>query len=345
MKHISLYIDLAFCLLILPLMIFAFPVERWWATAPIYFSLFIVWLYANYFLYTKVIVPHLFRDRRHRWIAAALIVASLAITAGFSAVKITSPYYHLRQEHVKSEAAKILQWGVRPNRQAVWLHYIIVVSFCFAVGMTGEVYSQRLERETIESARRQAELALYKAQVNPHFLFNTLNSIYGLMITNSELTLPMLEKFISLTKYMYHNAHRDFISLREEKDYIEQFIDLQSLRVGDNARVEFSHHIEDGAQDIPPMLLINFVENAFKYGISSSDPCFVKIALNQRNGIISFSVRNSIVSNKLCESAGIGIENSRKRLELLCQGCYALTYGKVSDDVYGVSLTICRCES
>ena len=110
----------------------------------------------------------------------------------------------------------IHSWGVRLNQQAIWLHYILVVIFCCAVGMLTEAYRQRLAR------------------------------------------------FINLTKYMYNNANREFISLAEEVEYISQYIDLQQLRLNELADVRFNYDAEDESMLVPPMLLITFVENAFK---------------------------------------------------------------------------------
>lgn len=202
------------------------------------------------------------------------------------------------------------------------------MTFCFAVGMVSEAYRQRLASEEMEFERNRAELALYKAQMNPHFLFNTLNTLYGLVITRSDKAELAMERFINLTKYMYNNTNSDFISLREEVDYIEQYIGLQKLRLNDFAKVEFVHDIEDGSLEVPPMMLITFVENAFKYGISSVESCFINIRLRQNGGSVEFEVDNSVVQNNRKESKRMGIANCRRRLELLYPGRHTLTVGK-----------------
>lgn len=142
MKNVSLYIDLAFCFIFLPLMIFIFPVERWWGTYPLFFSVFIGWLYVTYFVYKYFIVPNLFHGRKQRFYALAAMAFSLLITFLLSSYEISSPFYHLRQQQIESVSYPV--WGVRQNQQAVWLHYIVVVTFCFAVGMLTEAYRQRL---------------------------------------------------------------------------------------------------------------------------------------------------------------------------------------------------------
>lgn len=338
MKNVPLYIDLAFCFVFLPLMIFIFPVERWWGTYPLFLILFIGWLYTTYFTYKYFIVPRLFRKGRQRAVALAAVMASLLVTFLFSSYEITSPFYHLRQQQL--EPLSFPTWGVRQNQQAVWLHYIVVVIFCFAVGMLTEAYRQRLAREKVEYERNKAELALYKAQINPHFLFNTLNTIYGLLIMHSDKTEAALERFINLTKYMYNNANMEFISLAEEVEYIGQYIDLQRLRLNEYADVSFSHRVENEAMPIPPMLLITFVENAFKYGISSNEPCFIHIRLNQQDHHFDFEVTNSVFKRITGTSQQMGIENCRRRLSLLYPDHYQLDCGLCKEGVYHVRLEL-----
>lgn len=329
MKNIPLYIDLAFCLLFLPLMIFVFPVDRWWGTYPGFFWSFIVWLYVTYFVYKYFIIPGLFHGRKARLCALAAMAVSLAVTFLFSSYEITSPFYHLRLQG--PEAIPYPVWGVRQNQQAVWLHYIVVVIFCFAVGMLTEAYRQRLARKEVEYERNKAELALYKAQINPHFLFNTLNTLYGLLIMRSDKTEATLERFINLTKYMYNNANREFISVAEEVEYIDQYIALQALRLNEFADVSFIHRVDAPDMQVPPMLLMTFIENAFKYGISPNEPCFIRIRLDQRDDTLRFEVENSVFERDARVSGRMGIENCRKRLALLCPGRHRLELGHEGD--------------
>lgn len=338
MKNVSRYIDCGFCLVFLPLMIFVFPVERWWGTYPVLFATFVGWLYVTYFVYRYLVVPGLFHGGRRRTLAVAAVAVSLLVTFVLSSYEVTSPFYHLRQQQMVSVSVPV--WGARQNQQAVWLHYILVVIFCFAVGMLTEAYRQQLAREEVELERNKAELALYKAQINPHFLFNTLNTIYGLLITRSDKTEATLERFINITRYMYDNANREFISLSEEVGYIGQYIGLQKLRLNGFADVRFVHDVEDGAVPVPPMLLITFVENAFKYGVSSNEPCFIHISIVQKGGRLVFEVLNSVFGQPSHGSRRMGIENCRRRLSLLYPGRHRLDIGRDRDGVFRVRLEL-----
>lgn len=338
MKNVTRYIDLAFCLILLTLMMYAFPVERWWGAYPVFFGSFLVWLYLSYFTYRYFIVPGIFHGGRHRIYAFATIVLSLSVTFLFSSYQISSPFYHIRQQLI--EQYHYTLWGMRPSQQAVWLYYIIVVMFCFAVSMLNEVYRQRIAREELEYARNKAELALYKVQINPHFLFNTLNTLYGLLITHSDKTEVTLERFINLTKYMYNNANRDFIPLEEEVAYIGQYIDLQKLRLNAYAEVEFTYKVEEASMPVPPMMLITFVENAFKYGISSNEPCFIHIRLSQQYDTLYFEVENSMFAREGKASKQMGIENCRRRLSLLYPNRHRLNIGREGDNMFRVQLEL-----
>lgn len=194
----------------------------------------------------------------------------------------------------------------------------------------------------MEYARNQAELALYKAQINPHFLFNTLNTIYGLLITQSDKTEASLERFINLTKYMYNNANREFIDLAEEVEYIGQYIDLQKLRLNEYADIRFCHEVEDGTMEVPPMMLITFVENAFKYGISSNEACYIHIGLREHGGTLSFEVENSVVGHKgqRKSSKGMGIENCRRRPNLLYPNRHTLDIDCSQPNTYRIRVEL-----
>ena len=337
MKNVSIYVDLAFCLIVLPLMMFFFPVERWWGTCPVFFGLVVCWLYISYFTYKYFIMPGVFFGGRHRICALAAIVVSLSVTFLFSSYRISSPFFHIRQQLLEQYSHPL--WGVRPSQQAVWLYYIIVVIFCLATGMLAEAYRQRMAREAVEYERNKAELALYKAQINPHFLFNTLNTLYGLLITHSDRTKETLERFISLTRYMYDNANREFIAVAEEVEYIGQYVGLQKLRLNRPTDVSFTHQVEDGTMPVPPMLLITFVENAFKYGISSDESCFVRISLRQQGDILCFRVENSVVGHDVKDSRRTGIENCRRRLSLLYPGRHRLAIS-CEDNIFRVCLEL-----
>lgn len=338
-NKLALFVDLTFFLIFLPLMILVFPIERWWGTYPRFFVLFVAWLCATYFIYRYYVIPQLCRTgKRYKISAGAVIMGTLVITFLLSSYNLTSPFYHLRQH--TSESLPYPMWGARPNQQAVWLHFIIVVAYCAVVGTLSEAYRQRIARREMELARNKAELALYKSQINPHFLFNTLNTLYGLILSRSELAESAMEHFISLAKYLYNNASRDTIPIAEEAEYIDRFIALQRLRLHENVTINYTNELEHPELQVAPMLLITFVENAFKYGISSSEPCCIDIKLHERDRCLTFEVTNSVFEHNHTSSTRTGISNCRKRLALIYPGAHTLSCQLDDTGRYRVFLSI-----
>jgi LytS/YehU family sensor histidine kinase len=323
----------------MPLMLFIFPIERWWGIDPVFFCSFIVWLYITYFLYKYYVIPRLTASRMKRYFALVAVLVSVAVNFWFSTYRIVPPVRippHIGNEIMQAYPV----WGLNPTKQAIWLHFLYVVTFSFVTGLLSEIYRQRISSEAMENERNRAELQMYKAQINPHFLFNTLNTIYGLLITRSEKTIETFERFVSLSKYTYKNANLEYVSVSEEVEYIEQYIELQSLRLNEHASVKFTHSEQNEKYMLPAMLLITFVENAFKYGISSDEDCFININLQQMEGIFYFVVENSVFKRKDDNSQGVGLKNCRKRLDMMYGNRYTLETGENDKKVFTVKLKI-----
>ena len=149
-------------------------------------------------------------------------------------------------------------------------------------------------------------------------MFNTLNTLYGLVVTRSENTESAFIKFSNILQYMYENASVEKIPLKREIEYIEQYIELQKLRLNEHTKVVFENNAgEEADLQIPPMVLITFIENAFKYGSSSQEDCMIVIRLDIEGNRLCFETVNSIIRVKSADRSPIGIENCRKRLQLL----------------------------
>jgi two-component system, LytTR family, sensor kinase len=173
------------------------------------------------------------------------------------------------------------------------------------------------ERRTIqaETERANAELAFLKSQVNPHFLFNTLNNIYSLAITNSEHTAPSILRLSSIMRYVTDEVGEDFVPLEKEVNCMENYVDLQKLRLGNKTKVVYSIKGQLEGKCIPPLLLMTFVENAFKYGISSHEESVISISLVAEEQTINFYTTNKLFSaTSANERTGIGLANAKQRL-------------------------------
>lgn len=180
---------------------------------------------------------------------------------------------------------------------------------------------------------------MYKSQIHPHFLFNTLNTLYGLFVIRSPRVEEAFEGFIDLVRYIYRNANRDVIPLSEEEEYLRHYVALQSLRLSDASGVTFRSEVEHPAATLPPMLLITFVENAFKYGVSSDGRTCIRIELHEADRRLHFTVENTVAVKERGDSARSGLANCRRRLDLLYPKRYRLLITE-SADLYRVELTL-----
>ena len=219
--------------------------------------------------------------------------------------------------------------------------FLAVMWYSLTVAFIKELYHRLLLQNIVESQRDKAELALYKAQINPHFLFNTLNSLYSLIIGTSQKAEDAFIKFTELLKYTYTTANRDWVTIADEIDYINNYIDLQLIRFDKHTNVVRTYSVDNHAADIPPMIFLTFVENAFKYGASSSRNCDIIIKLHLNRGMLLFETQNMIVrhSDEFRKDMPIGIDNCRNRLSGLYPDDYSLNI-KDEDGLFNVELKI-----
>jgi sensor histidine kinase YesM len=182
---------------------------------------------------------------------------------------------------------------------------------------------QQLRRAKVEqlliTEKLETELKYLRNQTNPHFLFNTLNNIYALARKKSDATPDAVMKLSKLLRFMLYEAAKPLISIDDEIKMLEDYIDLEKIRYNDKLTLTFKKDISDKKESISPLLLLPFVENAFKHGASESRfATFIQIGIKLQDGILTFSVKNSNEnSGYKCEDSTIGLNNVRRQLELL----------------------------
>jgi len=182
---------------------------------------------------------------------------------------------------------------------------------------------QQLTRTKIQQLliqeKLETELKYLRNQINPHFLFNTLNNIYGLARKRSDETPDAIMKLSKLLRFMLYDSAKPFITIGEEARLLEDYIDLEKMRYGSKLTLRFLKNIKDEKEKISPLLLLPFVENAFKHGASDSRyASFIDLELSLKNGILKFMVKNTKENNvSHCENTNIGLQNVRRQLELL----------------------------
>jgi sensor histidine kinase YesM len=201
--------------------------------------------------------------------------------------------------------------------------------------------NQKIQAEFVQQ-KQSSELALLRSQVNPHFFFNTLNNIYSLVYQKSEDAPEAIMKLSSIMRYMLYDATTDKVLLEKEIEYLKSFIELEKLRLKNKDFVSLDIRGTSEGRLIAPMLLIPFVENAFKHASRTVPPPGITVLLDVSDEGISFVVKNFIRKNQNApkdRQGGIGLMNIRRRLELLYPGKYSLEIS-TQDDIYIVKLII-----
>lgn len=199
--------------------------------------------------------------------------------------------------------------------------------------LTARLYFRQqdlLRRESILRAEKlDAELLALKAQLHPHFLFNTINNLYALARIKSDKTAPVALKLAHLLRYVLNESQKPAVSLEQETRLIEDYIALEKLRFDeDRLSLHVDIALDRPAQNIAPLLLLPLVENAFKHGVSEQrDGAFIRISILLKNNVLDVVVENSRPLDIAQGTPGIGLKNLRRQLELLYPGRYDLSIG------------------
>lgn len=221
---------------------------------------------------------------------------------------------------------------------------LLAILLSSAFWLYGELGRQRAELEEARAKHLQAELDLLKGQIHPHFLFNTLNNLFGLARKGDGSAADGIAGLSHLLRYMIYESGAGRVGLDREAEQIRRLVELEKLRFASTDDIEVALSIGPGlsAARVPPMLLIPLVENAFKHGVRRSARSFVRIALAADEGVVRFAVENSTHPPRASlgvPAPGIGLHNVRRRLELLYPDTHELTISD-SGGVFRVELRL-----
>lgn len=213
---------------------------------------------------------------------------------------------------------------------------IFLLIFTLSLGLRIIMKWQQTEKEKIN-----AELASLKAQINPHFLFNALNSIYSLAITRADKTPYAIEMFSNIMRFVIYDTQHDFVPLTKDLEYISNYISLQKLRLSSNTIVNYNVEGDPEHYRIAPLILLPFIENMFKHGISTESKSSIDIVINVENDYLTLKTRNDKFAtlNSKEDISKLGIENTRKRLDLIYPGKYSLVITE-NETEYSVILSV-----
>jgi LytS/YehU family sensor histidine kinase len=198
--------------------------------------------------------------------------------------------------------------------------------------------NERTQRD-LENQRLTAELSFLKSQINPHFLFNSLNSIYSLAYQRSETTPDAILKLSEIMRYMLYECNDNKVSLEKELQYLQNYIDLQKIRFGEKAYIDFKISGRVDGQKIVPLLLIAFIENAFKHGVANNASSPIQILIEVDDSRLHFFAQNKKHNNNRDNQGGIGLINVTRRLDLLYPESYKLNIIN-QPDIYSVELQL-----
>jgi LytS/YehU family sensor histidine kinase len=207
--------------------------------------------------------------------------------------------------------------------------YYAVPTMVVSLALWASEAALRRERENQQLSvdKRAAELAFLKTQLNPHFLYNTLNMLYGLAYSIDKTLASGLLKLSELMRYMLRDTPDGLVDLAEEVAYLDNFLALYRLRYPGRLHAELTVNGEPAGHRITPLLLIPFVENAFKHGVLDNPATPVRIHLHVGHDLVEFTVENQRHTDRSDVSSGIGLPNLRRRLELLYPGCFTCKVG------------------
>lgn len=294
---------------------------------------FLIVFYTNYSL---LVERYLFKRRTGRFFICNIILVAAVIACLHLIFTFILPF-----DTVHPPKPRPWQDSVRFFVGNALL-YMLVVGAAVAIKMTGGWYRAEAARQMLEHSRTEAELRNLKSQLNPHFLFNTLNNIYSLIQIDPEKAQQAVHDLGGLLRYVLYDSSRPTVPLRDEINFVRDYIELFRIRQQRHVLVSVSLPENPSSAPVAPLLFIALVENAFKHGVSNDKPSYVTISIDETKDGIECLIRNSYFPKTTSDrsGSGIGLQNLSKRLELIYPGRYTFEYGLSGDTSYQVLLKV-----
>jgi two-component system LytT family sensor kinase len=292
----------------------------------LHFSIFALMIFIN----NAVLIRYLLANKRFSLYAAGLI-SLIFLYAGFATHY--NQYIHRVIFHDEDEVGAHFGFW---NNFVYALCCTVIASMLYIT----QKWSEQLEQvKNSQINQLQTELKYLRSQINPHFLFNGLNTVYGYIDMSNSKARNMMVQFSDLLRYNLYEADVDMIALEKEIKYLQNYVALQKARSNDNMQVTLDVNYQNGDVKIAPLIFMAFVENAFKYA-SRDDSAInsIIISLNEKDGKVDFTCDNTYEESEPAPG-GIGLTNAVRRLELLYKDRYKLDIRK-EENVYHVHLTL-----
>jgi two-component system LytT family sensor kinase len=261
------------------------------------------------YLHNLYILPKYFNEKKYLKYSISLVIL-LCFFAYLRSILSTTLQLH-------NETGSFLT-------QIIAIFFILIL---FTLSLyTYQWFDSYNQRRDFENKSLQMELNILRAQINPHFLFNTLNNIYSLSLKKSDHTPEAILRLSDIMRYMLYDSNLSQVNLNKELAYIRNYLDLERLRVRNNELIKYNISQDNNELKIAPLLLIPFVENCFKHGVLNDENCPLIINIVIKDNLLIFESQNKIKLQKEIEKAdgGIGLNNIKRRLELLYKNNYEL---------------------
>jgi two-component system, LytTR family, sensor kinase len=285
-----------------------------------------------FYLHYLVLIPQFLNKKRYSYYISALIIA--VIIYGFAKYGVALIFKQIILTRGKNHIVGFGEYFLDTILTSLFFLFLSA-----ALKFTVDWFlNERIQRD-LENQRLTAELAFLKSQINPHFLFNSLNSIYSLAYQRSETTPEAILKLSEIMRYMLYECNDNKVSLVREIQYLHNYIDLQKIRFGEKAYIDFKVEGKIEHQQIVPLLLIAFIENAFKHGIANNPLTPIRLLIDVDEAHLHFYMENKKHTNNRDSSGGIGLNNVKRRLDLLYRGKYNLEI-RDETDTYTVELSL-----
>jgi hypothetical protein len=307
----------------------SFNAQSFWITLVKVADLSVLIYTTNYLL-----IPKLLYKKRYGWFALALIL--MIVTSSVIKMQVIGQIMNNPGLFDLSDNAKLKE---RIYDNVIPHFFLVIAGAAFKLMYDYSMIQKRLVEMAKEKA--EAELSFLKSQINPHFLFNSLNSVYFLINKENPEAREALHKFSDMLRYQLYEVKGTRIPIEKELGYLKDYVDLQKLRKDENYSVEFNCSPEVSGFSIEPLLLIPFVENAFKHlSHKTGSTNFVKLDMTRSNGQFNFTIENSKEAERTTElHGGIGLNNVKRRLELLYPEKHELRINN-REDIYKVDLKL-----
>ncbi len=302
------------------------------------------WILVFTFFYVNYLwlVPYILS--KSKFLIYFLTIFLMLSTCYFASASYARHKYNMESREHKANSQQAVSHHRPPRFRGYFsaLFCLTILALSTSIRVTEGWYSNEKQKKEMENQKLGAELSLLKSQINPHFFFNTLNSIYSLAIVKSDRTPEAVLKLSELMRYIIYDTERKTVPLSKEVEYIANYIELQRLRLPDEVKVRLKTDMGDSDAVIEPLLLLPFVENAFKHGVDVEKGGTILIDIKLTGSELKLHVANPLVKdngNIMDKHSGIGVKNTLKRLRLLYQDNFTFSAGPVRNN-YVVDLVV-----